>query len=51
MAIIHCTCKNEEQDKLHGSQKRVANKTASNPPSWRCTVCLKEVSSSQVAKA
>lgn len=51
MAIIHCTCQDADQDKLHGPGRRVGNKTASTPPTWRCTKCLKEVPASQVVKA
>ena len=39
--IIKCTCKHEEQDKLHGPQCRVANPTK-DPDKVRCTVCKRE---------
>lgn len=39
-AIIKCTCKNEQQDKMYGQGMRVHNKTLKFPD-CRCTVCLK----------
>ena len=41
--IITCTCKNAFQDKMYGTNKRVANQMK-NPQLARCTVCKKEVS-------
>ena len=42
--ILHCDCKHEGQDVLHGSGKRVCNqiKTKSGGVAYRCTVCKKE---------
>jgi hypothetical protein len=44
--ILKCNCAFEMQDKLHGKQMRVHNKTtkkaAGDKFMWRCTVCLKE---------
>ena len=40
--ILKCSCKNEYQDKEHGSQNRVFNKLAEekgHPQQYRCTVC------------
>ena len=43
--IIKCNCKHEEQDKFHGKQMRVHNKTkkmfGTNTFEYRCTVCGK----------
>jgi hypothetical protein len=38
MPILSCTCKNEQQDNIHGSGRRVHNKTAKDDV-YRCTVC------------
>jgi hypothetical protein len=35
--IATCTCKHDDQDKLHGAGKRVFNPTADGK--IRCTVC------------
>lgn len=35
--ILTCTCKNEQQDKIHGKGKRVYNEATQNK--YRCTVC------------
>lgn len=43
--IINCNCVNPQQDKIHGSGKRVANKTAKDY--WRCTSCGKENTTQQ----
>lgn len=40
--ILRCTCKNEDQDQLHGIGMRVHNKTAGPNPTYRCTVCKNE---------
>ena len=39
--ILKCTCKHQQQDRLHGTGKRVFNLTLikSSPPTYRCTVC------------
>ena len=39
--IARCTCKSEQQDRLHGKEKRVFNKTKESGM-YRCTNCLKE---------
>lgn len=38
--ILQCTCKHEEQDKLHGKGKRVYNECKTKA---RCSVCGHEV--------
>ena len=41
--ILKCTCKHEQQDKMHGLQMRVHTKMAqkdSKDRRWKCTVCL-----------
>lgn len=42
-AIVRkCTCKHSEQDRLHGTQNRVANPTSKAKDGYiesRCTVC------------
>jgi len=45
MAIKECVCKHEEQDKLHGKQKRVANPITKQGSEgyFRCTVCGGEI--------
>jgi len=44
--IIKCICKNKGQDRLHGNNMRVANKTMGRVTDTtitvRCTVCLAE---------
>ena len=43
--ILKCTCENEGQDRLHGKQNRVMNKTrikCGDKYLYRCTVCGKE---------
>ena len=43
--IMKCDCKNDPQDEVHGTGRRVHNKTEkgkSGPPIYRCTVCGKE---------
>lgn len=41
--ILDCNCPNEQQDKIHGKNRRVHNKTAKeNPVIFRCTVCNNE---------
>jgi hypothetical protein len=52
-AIVLCKCVNEQQDKLHGVGKRVANATAKQDSTYvevRCTSCkaVHRVSPSQV---
>jgi hypothetical protein len=32
-------CKHNYQDEKYGEGMRVFNKTKSDPPKWRCTVC------------
>lgn len=43
---VQCTCKHEHQDKLHGQNVRLANRTKKPAPQGqvnvRCTVCSKE---------
>lgn len=39
--ILKCTCKHEQQDKLHGTGNRLHNATA-KPKVYRCIVCCKE---------
>jgi hypothetical protein len=43
--ILKCTCQNEVQDKEHGKGNRLFNscKPKAQEKWWRCTVCLKEV--------
>ena len=36
--ILHCSCPHKGQDIIHGSGRRVFNKTKSLNE-WRCTVC------------
>lgn len=36
--ILLCKCQNENQDKIHGVQKRVHNRMK-DPSKFRCTVC------------
>lgn len=43
--ILSCKCPHDGQDKLHGKQRRVFNKTSKDiagKPVWRCTVCETE---------
>ncbi len=43
--IKRCTCSHISQDKLHGKNNRVFNKTKSSPgvqDTYRCTVCKRE---------
>lgn len=43
MAILTCVCVHESQDKLHGKQQRVFNRTRKESGTvYRCTVCLNE---------
>lgn len=43
MAISSCTCTHKAQDKLHGKQKRVFNRTKKESGTiYRCTVCSRE---------
>lgn len=35
--VKSCTCKNDGQDKLYGTQQRLFNQTQSGD--YRCTVC------------
>lgn len=40
--ILTCACKHDQQDKIHGSQKRVMNPTTKKDGErivYRCTVC------------
>ncbi len=39
--IVHCSCTHEFQDSVYGKGRRVANRTASIPVTYRCTVCAK----------
>lgn len=45
--VFNCTCHNEQQDEIHGDNKRLFNMTekpaAQGKRVWRCTVCNKEV--------
>ena len=46
--ILPCTCKHEQQDKIHGPNMRVYNRgiLLKNPTpnaNYTCTVCLKKV--------
>lgn len=47
--IRRCSCSNQAQDNMHGSQMRVHNITSKTKdkdvPLWRCTVCRKEIPS------
>ena len=36
--IAKCTCKHEQQDKIHGHGKRAHN-PMKTPDKYRCTVC------------
>lgn len=52
-ALVQCSCKHEQQDKMYGAGVRVANATAKQDKDSvevRCTVCGKtqRVSSSKV---
>lgn len=41
--VLDCNCPNEQQDKIHGKNRRVHNKTKTeNPPTFRCTSCSNE---------
>jgi hypothetical protein len=41
--ILKCTCVDVQQDKMHGLNYRVHNKTAkTNPQTYRCVTCGKE---------
>lgn len=38
--IYRCTCKHEQQDKMHGQNMRVFNRVNKKAtPTYRCTVC------------
>jgi hypothetical protein len=41
--VKKCKCKSEGQDTLHGAGNRVFNQTGALLPTFRCTVCGKEV--------
>lgn len=43
--VLDCNCPNEQQDKIHGKNRRVHNKIKrDNPITFRCTVCSNEKS-------
>ena len=52
--IMACTCTHSFQDFRYGAGKRIMNKTASDTPTWRCTVCAidhrKEIPKKKKAK-
>jgi hypothetical protein len=38
--VMSCTCRNDEQDKIHGKGQRVHNSCGANKnPGYRCTSC------------
>lgn len=47
--IINCTCKHEYQDKLYGTNKRLAN-IKFNSDKATCTVCGKEITTRITSK-
>ena len=50
MAIKKCTCSHAYQDQKYGSKMRVANQMAKETPTWRCTVCGKEIGAGSTKK-
>lgn len=40
--IFTCGCINDQQDKIHGANRRVCNSMKTDPVTYRCTVCGKE---------
>lgn len=48
--ILRCICENTYQDEEHGVHMRVHNpckkKDPSGPQPWRCTICLRQQTTS-----